>query len=155
MNDGSDDATSNDPFLSHKRRANIGSSSNRMLLATVCLLLCAPAWSQSGNVPGDVWRFMRGKWVGEGSSELGQGSGYFSFEPDLLGKSVDTPQSFRFGDRDQPALQVTLQPASQKILARGVWPKPLLTRLIRILATTTDLGRPSTEGDAVTVEDGR
>ena len=34
----------------------------------------------------DTWAFMRGEWVGEGTSELGRGAGYFSFEPDLGGK---------------------------------------------------------------------
>ena len=32
------------------------------------------------------WSFLQGTWTGEGSSEAGQGAGYFSFEPDLLGK---------------------------------------------------------------------
>jgi hypothetical protein len=30
--------------------------------------------------------FMQGKWVGEGTSEAGQGAGWFTFEPDLQGK---------------------------------------------------------------------
>ncbi len=39
--------------------------------------------------PASDWealQFLQGKWAGEGSSELGQGSGYFSFEPDLQKK---------------------------------------------------------------------
>ena len=39
----------------------------------------APNWA--------AWQFMQGKWVGEGSSELGAGSGYFTFEPDLQNKA--------------------------------------------------------------------
>jgi hypothetical protein len=34
----------------------------------------------------DALQFMQGKWVGEGTSEMGQGSGYFTFEADLGGK---------------------------------------------------------------------
>lgn len=34
----------------------------------------------------DGWQFMQGKWIGEGTSEAGRGSGYFTFEPDLDGK---------------------------------------------------------------------
>ncbi|HLY99370.1 MAG TPA: hypothetical protein VKT33_09925 [Candidatus Angelobacter sp.] len=50
-------------------------------------LLSISALPQS--VPGTEWdalRALEGKWVGEGSSELGQGSGYFTLEPDLQGK---------------------------------------------------------------------
>ena len=36
--------------------------------------------------PLDAFTFMQGKWVGEGTSEMGAGSGYFTFEPDLGGK---------------------------------------------------------------------
>ena len=53
----------------------------------VLLLSCSLAWAKPAS--GAEWealQFMQGKWVGEGTSELGQGSGYFSFEPDLLGK---------------------------------------------------------------------
>jgi hypothetical protein len=53
----------------------------------LALLLCSPVLPQSA--PGPEWdalRALAGKWTGEGSSELGQGSGYFTFEPDLQGK---------------------------------------------------------------------
>jgi len=30
---------------------------------------------------------MQGKWVGEGTSEMGQGSGYFTFDPISAAKS--------------------------------------------------------------------
>jgi hypothetical protein len=33
-------------------------------------------------------KFLEGKWIGEGSSEVGKGSGYASFERDLQGKVV-------------------------------------------------------------------
>src|SRR5262249_8517971 len=59
-------------------------------LLFVCLvagaLLAADNWHQKPGPNWDAWQFLQGKWVGEGSSELGQGSGYFSFEPDLQNK---------------------------------------------------------------------
>jgi len=35
----------------------------------------------------DGWQFLQGKWVGEGASEPGEGSGYFSFARDLQNKA--------------------------------------------------------------------
>lgn len=58
-------------------------------LATILtsLLVCSLVWAQQKPAADwDAWKFLQGKWVGEGSSELGQGSGYFSFEPDLQNK---------------------------------------------------------------------
>lgn len=50
-------------------------------------LLSLSALPQSAPNPDwDALRTLAGRWVGEGSSELGQGSGYFTFEPDLQGK---------------------------------------------------------------------
>lgn len=34
-----------------------------------------------------AWQFLKGKWVGEGSAEVGQGAGYCTFEPDLQNKA--------------------------------------------------------------------
>jgi hypothetical protein len=51
------------------------------------LCVCATMSAQEKPIPNwNAWQFLEGKWVGEGSSELGQGSGYFSFEPDLQKK---------------------------------------------------------------------
>ncbi|HEX5315986.1 MAG TPA: Ig-like domain-containing protein, partial [Candidatus Kapabacteria bacterium] len=36
----------------------------------------------------DNWNFLIGKWIGEGSSDAGQGSGYFTFEKSLEGKAL-------------------------------------------------------------------
>src|SRR5215467_10878595 len=60
----------------------------RLMLILAVLIACVSALSpQQKEEPNwDAWQFLRGKWVGEGSSELGQGSGYFSFEPDLQNK---------------------------------------------------------------------
>lgn len=49
-----------------------------MLALILALILGAP--------PLDAFSFMQGKWIGEGTSELGAGSGYFTFESDLAGK---------------------------------------------------------------------
>jgi len=53
----------------------------------ILLLACSGVRPQQKLAPDwEAWKFLQGKWVGEGSSELGQGSGYFSFEPDLQNK---------------------------------------------------------------------
>jgi hypothetical protein len=57
----------------------------RILIAT-CLCVVVAAQQKAGP-NWDAWQFMQGKWVGEGSSELGAGSGYFTFEPDLQNKA--------------------------------------------------------------------
>ena len=57
------------------------------LLAAVFVSVSSAASAQPNQASlSDVWKAMQGKWVGEGTSEMGQGAGYFSFEPDLLGK---------------------------------------------------------------------
>jgi hypothetical protein len=53
----------------------------------ILLMACSAAWAQQKAGAWDGWQFLKGKWVGEGSSELGEGSGYFSFEPDLQNKA--------------------------------------------------------------------
>ena len=42
---------------------------------------------QSAEPDWHAWQFLKGKWVGEGSAEVGQGTGYFTFEPDLQNKA--------------------------------------------------------------------
>lgn len=56
-----------------------------LLMMCVCTTFTGSAQNAPPNW--DAWQFMEGKWVGEGSSELGSGSGYFSFEPDLQNKA--------------------------------------------------------------------
>jgi hypothetical protein len=36
----------------------------------------------------DSWKFLIGRWVGEGGGGPGQGSGWFSFQPDLQGATL-------------------------------------------------------------------
>ena len=52
------------------------------------LYAAAPAFAQQkSSAPNwDAWKFLQGKWVGEGSNETAQGSGYATFEPDLQHK---------------------------------------------------------------------
>lgn len=50
-------------------------------------LFCAAASAQQNSAPNwDTWKFLQGKWVGEGYNETTQGSGYATFEPDLQNK---------------------------------------------------------------------
>jgi hypothetical protein len=50
--------------------------------------ICAAAFAQQkSSAPNwDAWKFLQGKWLGEGSNETSQGSGYATFEPDLQDK---------------------------------------------------------------------
>jgi hypothetical protein len=70
--------------------AAAGEAMKRLMVAGV-LMVAASAASPAGQPPAptalDALQFMQGKWVGEGTSELGRGSGYFSFEPTLNGKA--------------------------------------------------------------------
>lgn len=62
----------------------------RALVAAACLFATAgPMRAGQGATPTavDSLQFMQGKWVGEGTSELGSGSGYFTFERVLNGKA--------------------------------------------------------------------
>jgi hypothetical protein len=57
------------------------------LLAVMTLVCSAVSLAQQKPAPDwSAWQFLQGKWVGEGSAEIGQGSGYFTFEPDLQKK---------------------------------------------------------------------
>ncbi|HEV2615740.1 MAG TPA: hypothetical protein VGU63_03915 [Candidatus Acidoferrales bacterium] len=48
---------------------------------------CAAVWAQGKSAPNwDAWKFLQGKWVGDGYNERTQGSGYASFELDLQNK---------------------------------------------------------------------
>lgn len=67
-----------------------------MKRARRCALLLAMVAGSAGiaapntNPAGDLMplQFLRGKWVCEGTSELGHGSGWFTFEPDLRGRAM-------------------------------------------------------------------
>jgi hypothetical protein len=54
-------------------------------LAVLLLALCPGLRSQEAKRERswDSWKFLIGRWVGEGGGGPGQGSGWFSFEPDL------------------------------------------------------------------------
>lgn len=57
------------------------------LIASLCLLCAAVSAQQKSSAPNwDAWKFLQGKWVGDGYNEQTQGSGYASFEPDLQNK---------------------------------------------------------------------
>jgi hypothetical protein len=60
----------------------------RILSVALLFLVCQTAFSQQpASKPGwDSLKFLLGKWVGEGTSEVGEGSGYFTFETSLNDK---------------------------------------------------------------------
>ena len=62
----------------------------KTMCAAAMLVVCgsfARAQSPATPLSLDAMQFMQGKWVGEGTSEMGQGTGYFTFESDLQGKA--------------------------------------------------------------------
>jgi hypothetical protein len=55
-------------------------------LFAILSLGTTPARPLPDNNPLAALKFLEGKWVGEGSSEVGKGGGYATFEQDLQGK---------------------------------------------------------------------
>jgi len=63
-------------------------SMSKLLLLSVMVFFSAGVIAQQAAEPDwRPWQFLKGKWVGEGSAEVGQGAGYFTFEPDLQNKA--------------------------------------------------------------------
>src|SRR5262249_48242108 len=62
----------------------------KILSIGLLFLVCQTASSrQADPKPGwDSLKFLLGKWVGEGTSEVGEGAGYFTFEASLNGKAL-------------------------------------------------------------------
>lgn len=58
----------------------------RIVLIVLALALSQTASSQQRGSNIDDLRFLVGKWVGEGTSDVGAGSGYFTFELSLKDK---------------------------------------------------------------------
>ena len=60
----------------------------RLAFVASLLLLCTASFAQQKpSAPNwDAWKFLQGKWVGEGYNEQAQGSGYATFAPDLQSK---------------------------------------------------------------------
>ena len=54
----------------------------KLLLAIACLGFLTPTFGQ-GNSTWDKWTWLMGEWVGEGSGQLGQGGGTFTFKNSL------------------------------------------------------------------------
>jgi hypothetical protein len=63
-------------------------SIRKLALLASLFVGCTAAWVQQNPASNwNAWKFLQGKWVGEGSAEAGQGgSGYCSFTPDLQSK---------------------------------------------------------------------
>lgn len=63
-------------------------SLQKLIVSLILLVSCVGIVAQQNPEPDwQAWQFLKGKWVGEGSAEVGQGSGYFTFEPDLQEKA--------------------------------------------------------------------
>src|ERR1700676_105589 len=65
----------------------------KRIIGRLSILFAALAFAATASRPADVpglaaLKFLEGKWVGEGSSEVGRGGGYASFEQDLQGKAI-------------------------------------------------------------------
>jgi hypothetical protein len=61
----------------------------RTILIAVILSLATALLAQEPTTdPWEKWDFLLGKWVGEGTSEVGHGGGYFTFEKALNGKAL-------------------------------------------------------------------
>jgi hypothetical protein len=70
-----------------------GHESMKPIIGSLAVLFAALAFSstafRAADAPGlGALKFLEGKWVGEGSSEVGRGGGYASFEEDLQGKAI-------------------------------------------------------------------
>jgi hypothetical protein len=55
-----------------------------VVLTSSILAVCALSGAETISL--NALKFLEGKWVGEGSSEVGKGGGYATFEADLQGK---------------------------------------------------------------------
>jgi hypothetical protein len=100
-------------------------------MKTVCLflaiLICSCNMLAQQPVPSpnwDAWKFLIGKWVGEGTSDIGQGVGYFTFEAGLNDKVLvrrnraDYPATKdRAAVSHEDLMIVFVDPATQKTRA--------------------------------------
>jgi hypothetical protein len=76
-----------------------------LFLALALTFLCqaAPAQQQMAEPKLASLEFLLGKWVGEGSSKVGAGSGYFTFESSLQGKVMVRKNHAEYpATRDRP-----------------------------------------------------
>ena len=85
-----------------KRDSIIGDVMKIALLAVTILLFCSalPAQQPTAAPSWDTWNYLIGKWVGEGTSDVGHGAGYFTFEQSLNGRVL-----VRRNRADYPATQ--------------------------------------------------
>ncbi len=72
----------------------------------------------------DSLKFLVGKWIGEGSGEVGTGSGYFTFESALQGKALVRKNQAEYpATKDRPAyihddlMILYVEPATKQLLA--------------------------------------
>jgi len=98
----------------------------KIVLVGLVVLFCQIALSRepAPNVNWDSLKFLLGKWVGEGGSEMGTGSGYFTFEMGLNGKVLIRKNHAEYpATKDRPAFShddlmiVYADPAAKQIRA--------------------------------------
>jgi hypothetical protein len=98
----------------------------KIVLVGLVVLFCQTALSQQPgpNVNWGSLKFLLGKWVGEGSSEMGTASGYFTFEMGLNGKVLIRKNHAEYpATKDRPAFShddlmiVYADPAMERLRA--------------------------------------
>src|SRR5262245_36770855 len=98
----------------------------KIVLVGLVVLFCQIALSRepATNVNWDSLKFLLGKWVGEGGSEMGTGSGYFTFEMGLNGKVLIRKNHAEYpATKDRPAFShddlmiVYADPATKRLRA--------------------------------------
>jgi hypothetical protein len=77
----------------------------KTVLIALLLMCCRPALSQQPGPNLDSLKFLLGKWTGEGQSEVGAGSGYFTFEASLKDKVLIRKNHAEYpATKDRPAV---------------------------------------------------
>jgi hypothetical protein len=78
-----------------------------VFLAVAMLVLSSASPAQQPTAPPnwDTWKFLIGKWMGEGTTDVGQGAGYFTFEPGLQGRVLVRKNHAEYpGTKDRAAV---------------------------------------------------
>jgi hypothetical protein len=75
-----------------------------LLSTTIFFYFPSMAQGQKDTKAWDKWKYLTGDWIGEGSSQPGEGTGYFSFKPDLDGKVMVRKNHSEYpATKDKPA----------------------------------------------------
>ncbi len=78
-----------------------------LLLSAACAFAAAsPALCAEAPDIWEGWAFLRGDWVGTGTGRLGEGTGVFSFHPELDGRILVRKNRVEYPSRDGSGLAV-------------------------------------------------